>query len=82
MTFLVVFFFFISLLKHLVNEVDSLNLLTVNNFCVNLRCADIGMPHQLTGRIKVCSYGHHECSECMAGCVKSQMFVYSGGFCL
>ena len=36
MTFLVVFFFFISLLKHLVNEVDSLNLLTVNNFCVNL----------------------------------------------
>ena len=70
MTFLVVFLFFISLLKHPVNEVDGLNLLAVNNFRVNLRCADIGMPHQLTSRIKVCSYGHHECSECMAGKVK------------
>lgn len=55
----------LSLLKHPVNKVYSLNLLAVNDFCINLGRADIGMPHQLAGRIEICAHGHHQCSECV-----------------
>lgn len=48
------FLFRLHLFKHLVHHIDSLNLLAVDDFCVYLRSAHIGMSHQLAGRIKVC----------------------------
>ena len=58
---------------------DGIHLLLVYDFCIDGSRADIGMSHELTGRIKVCPQGEHGRAECVAARMKRDVLV---NFCV
>lgn len=54
---------------------DGIHFLLVYDFGINGSRADVGMSHELAGRIKVCSHGEHGRAECVVARMKCDVLV-------